>query len=158
LRFYLRHFLLADALASALVTGGIAVWALRFGGARAVDGALSGDRAALYGTLASVFGALLGFIIATIAILVAVVPDDRLVRVRASNQYATVWSTLTSAMRWLAASTAIAVVLLIADRDAAPVRWLELLGVWIWLVTVTRLTWSLWILDSITKLLSKSRE
>jgi hypothetical protein len=153
LRFYLRHFLLADALASALVTGGIAVWALRFGGARAVDGALSGDRAALYGTLASVFGALLGFIIAT-----AVGPDDRLVRVRASNQYATVWSTLTSAMRWLAASTAIAVVLLIADRDAAPVRWLELLGVWIWLVTVTRLTWSLWILDSITKLLSKSRE
>lgn len=131
-----------------------AIWVLRFQGDKVVDAILTGNRATLYGTIATLSGTLLGFIIATLTIFVAVVSDVRLERVRKSAQYPTLWRTLTSAIRWLAVGTLIGLGSLVLDRDSGPTRWLEFLGLWVWLVSALRMGWSIWIVEQVIGLLS----
>ena len=66
----------------------------------------------------------------------------------------TVWGTFTSTIRWLAARTLVGLVLLMLDRDNAPNRPLELLGIGIWVVAIFRLIWAIWILEQLVALLA----
>jgi len=143
-----------DLVISVFATLALTIWMFCFNGASTIDAALADDRATLYGTIATLLGALLGFIIAALAIFVAVVPHRRLARVRASSQYATIWRTLTSTMWWLALGTLLALTCLVFDRDAHPVRWLELTGAASWLIAASRLMWTMWIIQQAAKLLS----
>ncbi len=158
MRTYRRHFLKADLLIGLAVSVAVTAWAIWLHGDKVIDGVLAGNRATLYGTLATLAGTLLGFIIATLTIFVAVVPDVRLERVRRSAQYPTLWRTLTSTIRWLGVGTLVGLACLLLDRDSGPTRWLELLGLFVWLVSALRMGWSIWIVEQVIRLLAAPQQ
>ncbi len=110
MKWYRRHVLSVEALAAVTLAGAVGAWLRLADKGKVVDQLLSGNRAAAYGALASVFGALMGFAIATIAIIVSFSQDERMVIVRESKHYRTLWAIFTSAVRFLGLATVLPVI------------------------------------------------
>ena len=125
-----RHFVRNEFL---LTTAGVlilAAWATWLGGETAIQSMLTDNRAAFYGAVASIAGALLGFLITTVALLQGIVAAEGFRRLRASDQYPTLWRVFHLAIRVLALACAVSLIALLVDRDAAPVPILFYVVVW----------------------------
>jgi hypothetical protein len=158
IRFWNRYFLPIDLILSAAIVGGLVTWDQHYGGAPYVDGLLASNRGPVYSALTSVCGALLGFVLATLTILLGFAPSETFRQLRKSPHYPTLWSTYTSAIRWLAGATIVAFVALIADRDTSFCRPALYVAVAVTLVAGFRLARSVWILEKVVDLVAKRRE
>ncbi len=155
-----RHFLALETLAAC--GGGLAVaaWGSWWGGWATLAAALDQNRAAFYGAVASVAGSLLGFAIAALAIALAALDSRRLQGLRQSGLVGALVDVFTAATLWLGGTTALAVVALLADRDAAPrppLFYLVVIGLFASGAVLARSVWVLRQLIGITTAPSKAR-
>ena len=153
--FWKRHFLRTEGAVAIAVTIGFGGWYWWFNGAAATDCVLSGNRAALYGTTASISGSLLGFVITATSIVLGFSASDRLAVVRESAEYPTLWKTFSATIKALALSTIVALLCLLFDRDSAPVPWLVIPLVFAVLLSLLRISRTIWVLENIIALLTK---
>jgi hypothetical protein len=158
--FWRRAFLPIELGLSLAVGCAIVVWSERFSGQATLTTYLDHDRAAIYGTVASIAAALLGFLIATVTIIQGLVAGGTaarlsFARLRDSNQYQTLWRVFRWTIRALAATTALAVVGQLVDRDHAPVWALFYLTLTSVLVASTLVGRSIWILELATGIAAK---
>ena len=135
-------------------------WVL-LGGRATVDHGLDTVRGPLYGALAAVAGALLGFVIATVSILVGLVSveSERMAFLRSSAAYPQIWTTFTSAIRWLAAATGLSLVALLLDHETAVLStpWIDALRALVLLVALAatmRLGSAMWVLERLVSLVN----
>src|SRR5215469_4589801 len=149
LRFWTRRFLLVEGTLALLLTIGFAVWYWGFNGAASTNLLLAGNRAALYGTTASISGSLLGFVITSTSIVLGFSASDRLAVVRESKQYPMLWRTFSATIRAFAATTVVALLCLLLDRDGASVPWLMVLLVFSVVLSMLRLARTIWALEHI---------
>lgn len=156
-----RHPLRAETALGIAVVLAFVTWTLR-GGEPAVVSGLSGVRGPLYGAIAAVAGALLGFVIATVAILIALVNTDneRMKFMRNAAAYPMIWTIFTSTIRWMGGATAVSLAALLLDHEQGviPDPWVELLRALVVLTSVVaslRLLTAMWILERIVELVNK---
>jgi hypothetical protein len=148
-----KHFLAAEFGVAIAVTGGIAIWVYKLGGSSDVTKLLDQNRATVYGALASIFGSLLGFVITTLSIIVVLASMERLVIVRESAHYRTLYRTFIAGIRAIGLATIVALVALVGDRDTAPVRSLFIAMVFAATLAVLRLARAIWILEKVIGLI-----
>lgn len=161
-RWWGANFLVAEGVLAALVAVGIGV-GVRLGnlaGSREaiVDSLLFGNRTALYGALASVFGALLGFVITTLTIVLGYSQHPRLMRVRNSPHYKTLWKVFSASIRAMAFATAAPIAAMLFDRDASPMYFIGLVVLWSGMLGIARLARCIWILENIVEIVTKPEE
>jgi hypothetical protein len=154
--FWKRHFLLVEGLLALLIAIGFGIWCYRFDGKAIVCPLLHGNRAMLYGTMASIFGSLLGFVITTTSIVLGFSTSDNLAIVRQSAHYPMLWKAFSKTTMALAITTLVALLCLLVDRDDAPVFWLVVLLVLFTVLSLLRISRTIWILEQIIMLVSKS--
>jgi hypothetical protein len=108
----------------------------------------------LYGAVASIAGALLGFLITTVALLQGIVAAEGFRRLRASDQYPTLWRVFHLAIRVLAVSCALSLIALLVDRDAKPVPQLFYLVVWVVFESAALVGRGIWVLERVLRIAS----
>lgn len=153
---YQRHFLRCDFIASiaAII---IAAAIMEYGfHVSPLAMLMSGIRQSLYTVIASLAGSLLGFTIAAISIAIAFIQSPRLEIVRKSRHYPTIYRTYLAAIKYLAFTTAAAIICLLIERDATPKIWLTYTCLWGVLVSALALFRSVWILEKIIAIITKS--
>lgn len=160
-KFLGRRFLGVETAIAIVVTGAFVWWVLQGGGNASVDHGLATVRGPLYATVAAVAGALLGFVIATVSILVALVSSEspRMEFVRKSDAYPQIWRVFTSAIRWLAAATAVSLVALLLDHEDPVLseQWIDAIRAALLLVSLAatmRLGSSMWVLERLVTLVN----
>jgi hypothetical protein len=160
--FFGKRYLGIETSISVLITAGFLLWVMAGSGRLPVDHGLATVRGPLYGTLAAVAGALLGFVIATVSILVGLESgeSERMRFLRSSAAYGQIWTIFTSAIRWLAAATAVSLIALLLDHEQAILSedWLLLLRACVLLVSLAatfRLGTALWVLERLVSVLKK---
>ncbi len=161
LKFLGRRFLGVETVISIAVTAVFIWWVLSGGGNASVDHGLETVRGPLYATVAAVAGALLGFVIATVSILVALVSSEspRMKFLRSSAAYPQIWTIFTSAIRWLAAATAVSLVALLLDHEKAVLseQWIDMIRAAVLLVSLAatmRLGSAMWVLEKLVSLVN----
>lgn len=154
-RFWRRHFLSVEFLLAVILAAAFSVWYLRFDGAAATSAALQGNRATLYGTLASILGSLLGFVITATSIVLGFSTSERLAVVRESTEYPTLWKTFSSTIWTLALSTIVSLLCLVFDRDSSPSRWFAIPFVFVLLLSLLRISRTIWVLERIIALVTR---
>lgn len=154
LAFYRRHFLGAELVICAFLTGGLAAWVEAGHGRHVVNGWLDTDRGAFYGAVAAVDGALLGFVIATAAIVLGFAPTDRFAVLRQSKHYRTLWRIFTSTIRALGFATLAALVALLVDRDKDHNAAAMIVFVGFQLFAIGRVARSVWALENVIKVVT----
>ena len=144
--FLERHFRPVQ-LGLAILVSAVVVGVGEFGvGRAAVEGALAGNRGALYGAIAQIAGSLTGFTITALTVVIGFVERPQFVVIRQSRQY---WPTMRIFFDATAAEAALCVTALIAlftDTDSNPriaLSYLVLLLVAIAAVTMWRCLWAL---------------
>ena len=153
--FWKRNFLIAEGVLAILLTICFAAWFWGFGGKAATFALLKDNRAPLYGTMASIFGSLLGFVITATSIVLGFSASDRLVVVRESAQYPMLWKTFSATIRALAGATVVALLCLLVDRDSAPTSWLGVPLFFVVLLSLLRISRTIWVLEHIIGLVTK---
>jgi multisubunit Na+/H+ antiporter MnhF subunit len=148
------NFLAAELVAAAVGALVFGLWVWSLGGDSTVNDVLRGNRADLYGVLASIFGALLGFVITTLSIVLGFSTSDRLVIVRDSKHYATLWKVFTASIRALGLATAVAVASLVIDRENHPVSFALVICAFTTLLATARIARSVWILERVVGLVT----
>lgn len=154
-RWWGRHFLVLEFGLAVLLTTVFAVWLCAFDGVTPMSALLQGNRAALFGAIASILGSLLGFVITATSIVLGFSTSDRLAVVRESAQYPTLWKTFSATIRALAFATIVALGCLLFDRDAAPTAWLAIPLVFVVLLSLLRITRTIWVLEQIVGLVTR---
>ena len=152
------NFLACEFWLAALLAATFGLWAELCRTWPRVNGQLSGNRSEIYGALAAVFGALLGFTITSVSIVLGYADSDRLAIVRRSKHYPTLWKVFSSANKALALATASALIGLVLDRDADPVRWLLYLNVFATSLAAFRIARCLWVLERVIRLITTASE
>lgn len=148
------NYLICELFLSLAVTIGIAIWFERFQGLAKIDPLLKGQRAVVYGTISTIDGALLGFVIATIAIILGLVPSESFALVRGSTHYRDLWDTYKATIRALAFGTVAALVALLVDRDDTPNSAAMLVCLGLSILIVARISRSVWILGKVVSLVT----
>ena len=154
-QFWQKHFLGIEASIAIAPTVALATWLLFFGGENEVEGFVKGNRTSIYRTTAGIAGTLLGFSIAVASLVLSFSGSPRLVVVRRSPHYPTLWKTFFQTTRFLGLLTATALVCLVWDRDNDPVVWLILPFCLFLGLSATRLLRVIWILEQIVELVSR---
>ena len=149
-----RHFVRNEFVLATIAALALAIWATWFGGAASLQGMLQDNRAALYGAVASIAGALLGFLITTVALLQGIVAAEGFRRLRASDQYPTLWRVFHLAIRVLAVACALSLIALLVDRDAKPVPVMFYLVVWAAVESALLITRGIWVLERVLRIAS----
>lgn len=149
-----RHFVRNEFVLATGAVLALAAWATWFGGGTPIQSVLSDNRAALYGAVASIAGALLGFLITTVALLQGIVAAEGFRRLRASDQYPTLWRVFHLAIRVLAITCALSLIALLVDRDAAPVAILFYLVVWAAVESGMLVARGIWVLERVLRIAS----
>ena len=119
-----RNFLFVEMVLALLVTGIIVLLAYKweaFGSA--VGTGLNGSRTPLYAAIFSASLSLFGFTMASMSVVLGLLPRGRLKMLAKSKQLDTLWRIFTRAAYNLGVLAAIAMIGLVFDRDAHP-RWL----------------------------------
>ena len=155
IQYWREHFLAVEASAALVLTGALAVWLVVLGGEAEVDKLLNGNRANIYRSLASIAGTLLGFSIAVASLVLSFISSKRLQILRGSRHYGSLWRTFFQTTRLLGASTIMALVCLLWDRDGAPCTWLVIPLCLFVTLTVVRLLRVIWILEQIILVVTK---
>ena len=153
--FYQRHFLRCDFVVSTvaiLVAAAIMEYGFE---ASPLATLMGGIRQSLYTVIASLAGSLLGFTIAAISIAIAFMQSPRLEMVRKSRHYPTVYRTYLAAIKYLAFTTAVAIICLLVERDTAPKIWLTYTCLWGAVLSALALFRSVWILEKIIAVITK---
>jgi hypothetical protein len=156
IRWWKRHFLVAEFALALVVPLAFALWIERAHEPEVINSVLAGNRGSLYGTLASVFGALLGFVITTLSIVIGFSGHERLQLLKKSEHYKTLWRVFTSATWALGAATVVPVTALLLDRDNAPARWLVYLVLWTTLLALLRVLRCVWVLEKIVAVVTSA--
>lgn len=152
---YEKHFRLYDALLAVATGAAVCLWLEKFDGLAAVEVVLYGNRAAVYGTLASILGALLGFAVTAVSIVFALWTSPALALVRRSPYAEEVGAICKGAIRSLAVATAVALALLVFDRDGAQKPYLLLTSALVLPYTTARVSRCLWLLEKMLSLATK---
>jgi ABC-type phosphate/phosphonate transport system permease subunit len=98
---------------------------------------------------------LLGFVITATSIVLGFSTSDRLAVVRESTEYPTLWKTFSATIWTLAFGTIIALICLLFDRDTAPTCWLAVPPVFAILLSLLRISRTIWVLEHIIKLVTR---
>lgn len=149
-----RHFVRNEFALATVAALGLATWATWFDGAASLQDMLHDNRAALYGAVASIAGALLGFLITTVALLQGIVAAEGFRRLRASDQYPTLWRVFHLAIRVLAVACALSLIALLVDRDATPVPLMFYLVVWAVVESAFLVGRGIWVLERVLRIAS----
>ncbi|HET6497567.1 MAG TPA: hypothetical protein VFH17_00735, partial [Coriobacteriia bacterium] len=149
-----RHFVRNELLLATAGVLALAAWATWFDGWTVIQSVLTDNRAAFYGAVASIAGALLGFLITTVALLQGIVAAEGFRRLRASDQYPTLWKVFHLAIRVLALTCAVSLVALLIDRDAAPVPLVFYLVVWAVAESGMLVGRGIWVLERVLRIAS----
>ena len=139
----------------AIVTGGLCVWALWFGGDCRIDHVFDGVRLPIYTTTAAVAASLLGFSLTVIAVVVGFASHKRLALLRENKNYPTVWRNFFSGVRFLGLLLICAFLGLVFDGEERSVLGLEVVYVALVMLCTLRLSRSVWILRQLVDLLAK---
>ena len=116
---------------------------------------INGIRQSFYSVIASVAGSLLGFTIAAISIAIAFMQSPRLDLVKKSQHYPMIYKTYLAAIKYLAFTTAVAIICLLVERGTAPKIWLTYACFWGVVVSALALLRSVWILEKIIGIITK---
>lgn len=161
-RAWERHFLGIEVLVAGVIAVIFAAWQTWLGGAPTIQTLLSLSHSVLYSALAAIAGSLLGFVIAAVAVLVVFINSEspRMLRLRVSSQYSTLWTVFTSTMRWLGAATFVLIVALLLDADrpvlgSLPLLLLRAVTLGVVALATLRLMSAVWALEAIMKLANK---
>lgn len=106
-------------------------------------------RASLYGSLAATSGALLGFVLAALAILVALPPTERLDALKAHPRWHLVPSSFFRSGRALLASLVIATLGIVVDNGKSPKHIFELIVAGISVLALVRVASAMVALDQV---------
>jgi hypothetical protein len=155
--FWERQFLRYELLLGMAGSAAFAYWCQRRNGLAIIEPILHGNRAAVYGTLASILGALLGFAITTISIVIAFSGERRLQMLAKTKHYQSLWRVLTSAVRWFGLATIAALSALLLDRDDRTAPIILYVCVLTLVLSLMRLTRSIWVLERLISILTKPR-
>jgi uncharacterized membrane protein len=155
LQFWRVHFLGVELVAGLLV-GGATVALAEWGETNFLCGALTDNRAPVYGAIATIAGSLLGFVITSVSILLGYV-NTHLGPLRNTAHYPTLWNTYKSGIKMLALTTLMAIVALIWDRDKSPQRFV-MYGVLVAsILSLLRLVRCIWILEQVIAVVTRRR-
>jgi FtsH-binding integral membrane protein len=150
------NFLQGEFWTSIAIALAFILWFAKGGGNLSVNTILFGNRSAVYGALATIFGSLLGFVIASISIIMSLPDSPRLDVVRNSKHYPDLWQIFTSATKSLAVATGAALIGLVFDRDAEPIRFVLYLCVWTTVLATLRVYRCIWALERLVGVLVAS--
>ncbi len=134
-----HHFLLFGVVSATLAVGAAVAVALIFVRGEHLVSLLGGIRTILYGTASTGCGALLGFVITITTLTDAVVQNPQWAEFRKSKAYAELQDIYFATIRWLGVSTLVFLVFLIADTDAHPQLWCEVISIWLICVLTTHM-------------------
>jgi hypothetical protein len=148
------NFLIAEMGLAVLLTGLFVLWVEWWGGLSTVNDALADNRGQVYGVLASIFGALLGFAITTASIVLGFSSSDRLVIVRESRHYGTIWKVFFAAIRTTGLATVVALIGLIVDRDTEPTIAVMYVCFFATALASLRLMRCVWVLENVINLVT----
>ncbi len=150
-----RHFLGLEAALVVALTSLLAGWMLLLDGTSHVQEFMHGNRVNIYRTTASIAGTLLGFSITGASLALSYSSSPRLVLLRNSAHYPTLWKSFVQATRFLGTLTITALAGLVWDRENAQVVWLFIPLCLFFGLSVVRLIRVIWILEQIIKIISR---
>ena len=154
---YGRHFLWYELFFSIVVM--VAAWFIveKTVGQFGLDAFLGSSRQSLYGSTAEIAGALLGFVLAGIAIIMAL-PDTRILRkIRSTKAYSQVNTIFFSTLRYLAATTVLALIALFVDTADHSFVILFYFSTWGLLISSLRLARCFWVLGQLVTITQKDQ-
>jgi len=152
---YQRNFLKGDFIASIVAVLVAAIVMECILDSSPLMSLINGIRQSFYSVIASVAGSLLGFTIAAISIAIVFIQSPRLDLVRKSQHYPTIYKTYLVAIKYLAFTTAIAIICLLVERSTSPKIWLTYICLWGVVASVLALLRSIWILEKIIGVITK---
>ena len=153
-----RHFVRNELGLATIAVVGLAIWSTFIDSTSSIQGMLSGNRAPFYGAVASIAGALLGFLITTVALLQGIVAAEGFRRIRASDQYPTLWRVFHLAIRVLAVACALSLVALLVDRDQKPIVVFFYVVLWSAVESGFLVARSIWILERVLRISSEAEK
>jgi hypothetical protein len=154
-KWWRARFLHVELVLAILLGVAVYVWGVRYEGSSTLHTILSGNRGAIYGALASVFGSLLGFAITAVSVVIGFASHDRLVIIRQSRHYPTLWRVFFAAIRALGLATLLALAGLIFDRDNTPRDWVLYLTIFASLLAILRVARCAWVLENVIDLVTR---
>lgn len=157
--FWKRNFLVLEALVAVALTAAFAVWYFLWEGSVSVEELLRDNKGNVYRTVATISASLLGFSITATSIIFALSSHQRLELLRTSPRYSDLWSTLIQTILSLAGLSVTTIASLLVDKDSSPVPWP---AAWMFVpffffvaLSIARLLRTIWLLDRLTRIISK---
>lgn len=156
-KYWEAHFLTLECIASVVLAVTFFIWSDLVDGNKTLTTLLDSNRKEIYGALATIFGSLLGFIITAVSIIIGYSSTERLSPLTESKHYADLWKTFISTIKGLAIATILSLAGLIFDKDSQPFWPILYLNFWMTTFVIFRLGRSIWIFESILKILIKKK-
>jgi len=154
INWYNRNFILFEFCLVLVLSSGFVIWGEVFSGSTSINNWLFGIRKELYSTIASISGALLGFIITSISIVIIFVESDKLELLRKSKNYETLYRVFIAAIKYLAFTTLIAIIGLVADKDLSPHNWIMYLVFFGVLLSIFSLGRCIWVIEKLISIIT----
>lgn len=150
---YEKNFLHIEGILVVLVTAAIIFWCEKYNGKYVIQNFI-GDRCSnIYSTLAGILGALLGFAITAESIVIGLSGNDKLLILRKSKHYETLWKVFTKTIRWLGIATIMALVGILIDNNGL-FNIVFYIFTFFFLLSGVRLFRTIWVLENIIHLLA----
>lgn len=150
---YEINFLHIEGMLVLLVTCAIIIYCEIYDGKYVIEN-IVGDRCSnIYSTLAGILGALLGFAITAESIVIGLSGNDKLLILRKSPHYKTLWKVFTKTIRWLGIATLMALVGILVDKNGL-FSIVFYVFTYFFLLAGVRLFRTIWVLENIIHLLT----
>lgn len=153
--FITRHSVLSFAFICGLCILGLSLSLEKVFTPNPIIGLFDGIRVGFYTLLASVSASLLGFSIATLAIVIALMPSPRLKLVRESKHYASLYGIFLTAMKFLGLTTIVSFISLFIDTDRSPQVWLTYICLWSSILAFFSVYRCIWVMGRIVDIIVK---
>ena len=144
-RFAERHFEIVDFTVVALLWSAAFVIGHGFDHDAMILEVLKGNRVAVYAALGGLFGTIFGFAITAISIILAFAQSPKLLILRRSRYWKTLWAIFTRGIWTLMGVAMVAIVALTFDKDSRPkvlITYGLLLAVFVGVAKLCRIIWA----------------
>lgn len=154
-KYWEAHFLLLEILVPGIMCALFVSWSAWLDKGVFISQIFAESRGVIYSTLAALFGSMLGFVITSVSIILGYANNEKLEIVRESRYYPTIWTVFKSTIKILAVATLLALLGLIADKDAQPLDFILYLNIYFVVISFFRIGRCIWVLENIIAIVTK---
>ncbi|MBI5297686.1 MAG: hypothetical protein HY869_19575 [Chloroflexi bacterium] len=157
MKYWSAHFLTLEMVLAVVCSLLFVVWSETINNGVFVSQFFGDGRQELYNALATIFGSMLGFSITAVSIVLGYAQNEKLEILRISKHYSVLWDVFKSTIKVLAASTVMALVGLIGDKDANPSNVILYLNLFLSMLCAFRISRTIWVLEYIIAIVATKK-